>query len=179
MTMPGLWRTMPMMTAFAACLTLSHAAQAATVRCDVAGYTVDKDPKGLNVRAGPGRRYKVIGRIPKLKPTALVTITGSKNGWLRLSKAEDFNQPKPKILFAGTGWVYGRLIATNTRGYETRGAVLRSRPKQGARAVAKVPTETEVLFAGCNGRWAKVIWRRKTGWLASKDQCGLNTTTCP
>jgi len=156
----------------------SQPARAATARCDIAAFSVDKDPKGLNVRAGPGRKFKVVGRVAKTRTGALVNVTGAKNGWVRLSKAEDPDHAPAKILFKGVGWVYGRLIGTQTRGYST-GVILRATPGARAKAIVKVPGEEFVRLADCKGRWAKVIWRGKSGWLAPKDQCGLSFTTCP
>lgn len=88
------------------------------VACKLEAWTTDKDPQGLNVRAGPGTDHPVIARIPPPRKiegeefAAEVSITGSKDGWFRIESAilPDYIEDDDKDVFKGLGWVSGRQL---------------------------------------------------------------------
>jgi hypothetical protein len=121
-----------------------------TVDCMMRAVSTDKDPKGLNVRAGPGTDYPVIGRVPppiivedKEYP-AQVQITGSKDGWFRIKRAAQQHYDETwTTAFKGKGWVFGGLLGILGL-YELR---LHSEPSMSAPVVA------EFFHNGPNGEW--------------------------
>jgi hypothetical protein len=123
------------------------------VACMMSAVSTDKDPKGLNVRAGPGTDYPVIGRIPPPKDfpsqvpkdfPAHVQITGSKDGWFRINRASQQHYDETwTTVFEGKGWVSGRLLGILGL-YELR---LHSEPSMSAPVVA------EFFHNGPNGEW--------------------------
>ncbi|MDY6898587.1 MAG: hypothetical protein SWZ49_11000, partial [Cyanobacteriota bacterium] len=42
--------------------------------CDVGAFVIDKDPKGLNVRSGPGTKYRIIDKLPTTYEIAPVEV---------------------------------------------------------------------------------------------------------
>lgn len=168
-------RRIAVATALAAGIGLSVSA-AHAVRpvpaCDMWVYVVDPDPKGVNLRSGPGIRNKVVAVIPKDKDGSLVHLTGTLNGWMRVAQAESV---EGKVVFKGTAWGHGSRFAIATRGPGR----LRAKPNMKARIVASTPMEYEAIVAGCAGKWLYVKSARGTGWLAPDNYCGSPTTTCP
>ncbi len=86
--------------------------------CSLTAVSSDTDPNGLNIRAGPGAKYAVIGRIPPPRTiggdefAGEVSITGSKDGWFRVKHAvmPDYIFDNDKDVFDGEGWVSGRYL---------------------------------------------------------------------
>lgn len=149
--------------------------------CNIAAYSIDKDPKGLNVRTGPGIKNKIVARLTRVDDGGYailpeMEIVGSQGPWLRITRA--VQGLDGKLLFSGFGWVHSSLVATTTRGYERGHVMLRRARNPSSSAVAKVPRETEVSLRGCKGSWALVEYKDKRGWLAPEDQCGTAATTC-
>ncbi len=150
----------------------THGTKAA---CDVSAYVSDADPKGLNVRDAPGAGGKVVGVIPKDGDGTIVHLTASgPNGWVQIDRAENV---EGTVVFNGKGWVSGNMLATETRGYGTRGVRLRGEGRPG-KVVGTVPPETEVRVAGCAGERIKVRYKSLVGWLGREDQCPNPVTTC-
>ena len=116
---------------------------AGTMPCDIYGWSEDKDPKGLNVRAAPDVKSKVLGTLPapykfKAKDGSENTpeggwltefnIIGFKDGWFLIQGAQppgkDYegesyprNAPKP---YAGRGWVSANKVGANYANGDTR-----------------------------------------------------------
>lgn len=117
---------------------------AGTVPCDIRGWSEDKDPAGLNVRAEPSAQAKVLGKLPppfkfKARNKSENTpdggwltefhIVGVKDGWFLIEGAappgkayEDEsvypkNPPKP---YAGRGWIAGNKIGAQYANGDTR-----------------------------------------------------------
>lgn len=82
--------------------------------CDVHAYVIDPDPKGMNVRSGPGSTYKIIGNLPKQDVEGIgVHITGSKGDWVRIDLAVEEGGEQERTLFKGEGWLYGPLLGVD------------------------------------------------------------------
>lgn len=155
------------------------AAAEAVVCTRVAGFVVDKDPNGVNVRAAPSIRGKRIGVLPFRKTGTVVDVTGSENGWLRITKAEDM---EGAVTWKGMGWVHASRLGTSLQRRADRGTPLYSQ--------ANVQSAVLHWFAGpgdnytavlraCRGPWVQVTLAKKTGWLAPNNRCPLPWTTCP
>lgn len=165
--------------------------------CTISAWSTDKDPAGLNVRGGPGAGHPVIGRLPPpIEPTpdyvfaSEATITGSQDGWFRITRAiqDDYiSDAEPKTVFEGEGWVSGRklgLLLNDTRLY--------SAPDAEAPLVAKLLAETADGAVGpdafvvdrlhaCQGYWVEVsgtfLGKQLHGWV--RGTCANQVTTCP
>ena len=58
----------------------------AITKCDVEAYVNHPDPRGTNVRSGPGSSYKVIGILPDQQAEGItVHITGTKGERIRIT----------------------------------------------------------------------------------------------
>lgn len=114
-----------------------------TEACHLGAWSVDRDPKGLNVRAAPSSTAKVLGTLPppfryrnkgrENTPEGgwltEFTVIGYRAGWFLIENAKipgkDYeddatfpkNAPKP---FAGRGWVHGSRIGAQFANGGTR-----------------------------------------------------------
>ena len=173
-----------------------EAGPAGATICRMRAWSTDPDPEGQNVRAGPGTRYAVIGRLPPPQAAGNdgfateVSIVGSRDGWFRIDAATVDNHVgdgEPVAVFEGDGWVSGRLLGLSVEGS------LFAAPSRRAPLVldlAEMPErrqgpdytgpELERLHA-CMGDWAEVemtdFGRRVRGW--TDDICASQVTTCP
>ena len=150
-------------------------------KCSIAAFSIDKDPNGLNVRAGPGTKYKVLARLKRVSDAGYeiypeMEVLESRGNWLRMTRA--IEGLDAKVLFNGTGWVHNSLMATTTRGYDVGHVQLRASPNAGSAPVMTVPRETEVGLRGCKGDWVFVDYKGRRGWLGPSDHCGTAATTC-
>src|SRR5690606_35328977 len=176
------------------------AADADTVEvttCSISAWSTDKDLKGLNIRAAPREDSPIIGNIPP--PIELdgdpfaaeVTITGSRDGWFRISEAYfiDYHQDRDnRNYFEGEGWVFGRhlgLLLNHIYLYQT--------PSPEAPTVGRLVLEDpESVVAGpdsfavtrlyaCNGDCVEVDAelddKKFHGWATGT--CSNQVTTCP
>lgn len=153
----------------------------AETACDTAGYSIDKDPKGLNVRSQPGIRGRVIARLKAYDDGGYIIlpefrIIGSQGEWLKITEVHQGLDGR--LLMKGSGWVHSSLVATSVKGY-TKGFVqLRTQASANAPEVTRVPRELEVRVRACQGKWLRASYKGKTGWLAPQDQCATAQTTC-
>lgn len=186
----------PVVLALAASAQVSAArAEATATDCTITAWSTDKDPGGLNVRAGPGTEHPVIGTVPppyKVETetfAAEVTITGSKDGWFRITAAIVNNyitDDPPEIAFEGEGWVSGALL-----GLWVEGLRLRSTPSHDAAVAADFSEKRDGDYGpdyftverlhACQGYWVEVegtyLGKRYRGW--TDDTCASQVTTCP
>ncbi len=114
-----------------------------TEPCDLGGWSADKDPKGLNVRAESSVQARVLGTLPPPYPLKTggsenvpdggwlteFRIIGFKDGWFLIEGAtppgKDYedakkyprNAPKP---YAGRGWVAASKVGANYANGATR-----------------------------------------------------------
>jgi hypothetical protein len=127
-----------------------------TVPCDFGAYSIDRDPKGLNVRAEPSTRARVLGTIPPrykyrskseaAPPEGYHTefrVIGFKDGWFLIEGAEppgkkyehrpsDYPKTAPKP-YGGRGWVASNKVGANFANGATRGGGLFQAPHVDAR----------------------------------------------
>ena len=160
----------------------ARSVEAAGTPCDIAAYVVDPDPRGLNVRSGPGKAFPVVGTIPYGGGSAVgVKVTGSTGQWLRIKDAE--TQESGETAFEGEGWVFAPMLATETRNYtagDPRAPVVKlyKAPSIKSAVLTRLPNETEVRLLGCKGDWAQVQFKKVTGWLDPESQCASTLTNC-
>ncbi len=107
-----------------------------TVPCELHAWSIDRDPKGLNVRAEPSVQARILGTLPPPfrfkgrseaveQPYSWLTefkIVGAKDGWFLIEgakppgqeyedpKSYPRNHPKP---YAGRGWVHAAKVGAN------------------------------------------------------------------
>ncbi len=144
--------------------------------CQISAYVIDKDPKGVNVRSGPGNDYKIVGNLPTTTIAVFADLAASQGSWVQLTKAVD---PEEKVEFQGTGWVYAQLLGTTTRGYGTQGVSVYSSADTQSSVIGRIPPSTGVTLLGCDQKWALVDYQGTKGWIAPDAQCPNPLTTCP
>lgn len=100
-----------------------------TEPCDLSGWSIDTDPAGLNVRAGPSARSRVVGRIPPAWTSpgrdgepgstyrAEFEIAGYRDGWFLVRRIKapgtGYGERYPRTLpqpYRGQGWVSARMV---------------------------------------------------------------------
>lgn len=157
------------------------------VACKTAGYVIDKDPKGLNIRSAPSSKSRVLKQLPGIQKTELlVDISGSLGNWLRISYVENAEgQP----VFKGSGWVYAPLIGTSVGQewayHQAKSPVLMGKVTPHAKAapqpltLPKVRDTLTLPFASCKGTWIQVQQPPKKAWLTQAQHCPNPLTTCP
>lgn len=143
--------------------------------CQISAYLIDKAPKGVNVRSGPGESYKIVGNIPTNTLAVIVKISASQGDWVQLTKAES----PEKTQFQGTGWVSSQLLGTSTRGYATKSVSVYSSANPQSSIVGRIPSQRGAKLLGCDRSWALVEYEGIKGWLAPDAQCANPLTTCP
>jgi len=158
---------------------VSVAAEAKTRACNVNGYSIDKDPNGLNVRSGPGGGHAVITSLRRAENGwPHLHITGASGNWLRIDTAIEGMDPDGNALFRGVGWVHNSLVATASKGYETGSIPLHARPDPASAASGRVPREEDIRILSCSGQWIYGGFRNRRGWVAPNDHCPTPETTC-
>ena len=147
-----------------------------TVACEGFAYTIDLDPKGLNVRSGPQKESSVLFVIPYDPEGTSVTLAGSFGDWVLVRSAQGltsgFESQKE-------GWVYSPLLAVRAAHPSGRKVPLYSKPDKAGSVIKIFDVETEVRLAGCMGDWLQVRIGPLKGWLTRSDYCGNPVTTCP
>lgn len=143
--------------------------------CQISAYVIDKDPKGLNVRSGPGERYKIVGNLPTNTIGVIVNLSASQGDWVQLIKADS----PEKTVFQGTGWVYTQLLGTSTRGYGSQGVSVYPSASTESSAIGRIPPQRSVKLLSCTQSWAFVEYEGLKGWIAPDAQCPNPLTTCP
>lgn len=157
-----------------------------TMPCDVRAWSNDRDPNGLNVRAGPSATTKVLGTLPppyKFRSKSEnapdggwlteFSIIGFKDGWFLIEGAtppgKEYeeasvyprNHPKP---YGGRGWVSASKVGAQYANGDTRMGGLFQAPHVDAQwTPAKGEGGSEISADGgpkrvlaCSGFWALV-----------------------
>jgi SH3-like domain-containing protein len=145
------------------------------VACGGNAYTVDPDPKGINVRSAPQKGSPVLFVIP-LDDTE-VELAASFGDWVLIRAAHGLNSGFES---QKKGWVHSSLLAVRAvRGGGLRSVPLHSKPDTGSSVIQMIAGEPEVRVEGCKENWMHVRIGKQVGWLAQGDYCGNPVTTCP
>ncbi len=152
---------------------------AGVVPCDVKAYVNDPDPKGLNVREGPGTQHAIIGNLPDQQAEGIeVHITGSSGDWVRIDRAVEQGGDGERTFFSGTGWVYGPSLGVEgVGGLTPRGTPLYGGPAKG-RPVAHMSVDEGAKVRGCAGRRTQIEFKGRRLWAAPGTLCYSALTTC-
>jgi hypothetical protein len=155
---------------------------AGEVACDVRLNVHDPDPKGMNVRAAPGKPPGAV--IGVLKPDGdwtEVHAVAQSGDWLRIDGAETVDDDAPegmRPVFKGAGWVHvsGLGISELMTG---EGTMLRAAPSDSAKLLKKIgpddePKRTKIL--GCSGQFIHVDADGLDAW--TRQYCTNERTTC-
>lgn len=151
-------------------------------------WSKDNDAKGLNVRAVPGSRARIIGRVPGPDgPMASsMTVHGYRNGWFLIQSHESSElipmSTVPLLTGEQRGWVSGLMLML-----EVYDPDLRAAPRDDAPVIAQLRTENRQArsenpgvivqrLLECRGAWKRVATNRGTGWV--RETCGNPVTTC-
>jgi hypothetical protein len=135
--------------------------------CNLEGWAIDTDPKGLNVRAAPSPQAAVLGTLPPYVTSTEnfgfgveFKITASHNGWLRIEGAKDDPGRSGKPLrpaYSGTGWVHGSRV-----GFGIQSGSGHARPDTASQQLLNLGDDglTEMgkirLIVACDKDWALV-----------------------
>ncbi len=150
----------------------------AIVPCDVSAYVIDQDPKGLNVRSGPGGTFAVIGNLPNKDTGVGVHITGSNGEWVQIDLGFEQGTEKEQTLFKGVGWVYGPLLGLTGTAQSGGGTALYQQAELKGRVIKRVPGGEDVTVHGCRAGWLFVEYKKTKGWAAPRTLCSNSLTTC-
>lgn len=141
--------------------------------CDLSAYVIDRDARGLNVRAGPAATTRVL-RVISNEGSAVARLRGQQGAWFRVTAITDAESGT--ALFRGDGWVHASLLSLSVANADPR---LYARPLRQSRALARlVPEATQVTLVGCAGGWARIRAAGRIGWLSPGGQCSNPLTTC-
>jgi SH3-like domain-containing protein len=154
--------------------------KAGLIPCHCTAYVIDTDPKGLNVRSGPGTNYTVTATIPT-NNSVEIWIIGSLGPWMSIERAYIFaeDDTSDDVDMKITGFIYGPLLAVQTRPSGLKLIPLYTEPDITSRVIAELPMDIEVVLTGCQGTWVKVKYGDIEGWLDPESHCGNPVTTCP
>lgn len=158
-----------------------QAAATNVVPCDAEAYVNDPDPKGMNVRSGPGATFKVVGNLPNADVNGIsVHITGAQGEWARIDRAdEQGGETEDRTFFKGVGWVYAPLLSVDGVGWIAGGTKLHQEPSARSRVVARMLAGGEgANVRGCKGKWLLLEHKGARGWAAPGTTCSNALTTC-
>ncbi len=149
--------------------------------CDVDLNVMDKDPKGLNVRATPQvLPNNVRTRIPHADWTR-VHVVGMSGDWYQISNYQSFNDngtddDEPNDLPGShRGWVHKSMLGDVDAFH---GALMYAAPSARGKPIYHFPADEMHIDAvlGCKGKFLHVRYKGTTGWL--RDVCTNERTTC-
>ena len=150
--------------------------------CDVTLNVHDPDPKGMNVRATPGKPAgKVVAVLKPDGEWTEVHATGQSGDWLRIDVASTVDDAAPegmREVYRGDGWVHvsGLGVSELMTG---EGTMLRASPSDSAKLLKRIgpddePKKTRIL--GCSGEFIKVDADGLIAW--TRQFCTNERTTC-
>ena len=177
---------------------------AGTVPCNLGVYSSERDPKGLNVRAEPSVKARVLGTLPppfKIRRSDAdqpddgyhteFTIIGFRDGWFLIEGAKppgkEYEPDRPlkfPKVYAGRGWVAANKVGASFANGATRGGGLFQAPHVDARWTRVPdrhgneigPDSSPDRILTCSGLWALVEKNGVRGWW--RNLCSNQVTNC-
>ena len=159
-------------------LLLAFAASAQRLaRCELEVNLVDTGAEGTNVRSGAGKSFSIVGKLHAMT-TDFAHVVASQDSWVKINEAGDEQSESVDKI---DGWVFASLfgmsVARNPS--DKKGEQpLYAEANRKARQVALLPADVFVTLVGCDGKWARISFQGKTGWLPPQAQCTNTKTTC-
>jgi hypothetical protein len=150
-----------------------------SVACDVRLNVVDKDPKGLNVRATPEVRSDNIRTVIPAADWIRVHVVGMAGDWYQIDHYEVFpennDEDSEHDLPGGhRDWVHKSMLGGVSA---MHGAMLYAAPSDRGKSIYKFgPEEYDITVLGCEGPFLKVRYKTTVGW--TRDICTNERTTC-
>jgi hypothetical protein len=128
--------------------------------CDFGALANDRTREGLNIRAEPRADSAILGRLPVIenvyheKIAADFHVIGVRNGWFLIEDASygdyDLHEKIPPV-YAGRGWVSGKLLTTQLHYF-----TLKAAPDENAAGVGEAGAEHVTAILDCKGDWLRV-----------------------
>ncbi len=144
-------------------------------KCAVAAYVIDRDPKGLNIRSGPGTKFPILAKLPtetKEGDYEMVElwVTGISEGWAHFEKAASNNTELN--LYSGKGWVFAQMLGVDAADRSNGGRPVKvyREPMTSSPQAGEVAQQTTLKLIGCRGEWAQVEYRGLKGWLPPESR---------
>jgi hypothetical protein len=162
-------------TALAALGLAGHAQAAGDAyrSCAISVYVIDQDLKGMNIRAAPSPKARVL-KVVNGPNSGTTTVRGYQGGWFRISAIAAAEEDS--ILFKGDGWVHGSLLHVDVASGDPN---LYEGPSRRSPLIRHLTGDQQgVTLVSCSGDWAQVRVGRTLGWLSAAGQCSNPLTTC-
>lgn len=162
--------------------------------CDFYAFTVDTDPAGTNVRAGPGINFPVLSVLPQAYGSLEFDgefapefhVIGFSDGWYEIEAASVglYGDAEQTTIFEGPGWISSRLAS-----FYVEDLTLAAAPEAGAIRNVDISSDkwqvdgpTLEAVHGCQGDFVEVTVANASGDLArgwTNNICSSQVTTCP
>lgn len=160
--------------------------------CSFSGWSIDPDRAGLNVRAQPSSRARVIGRLPPPERNADADrsfavefdVVESRGGWFRIANARRWSDNAGQRPTLPSGWISGRYL-----GFELQTDIAFAAPDPSSPRVATSWREQGGggrFFryrhpSACRGEWVRLMvtaqdGRERQAWV--RGVCGSQETSC-
>jgi SH3-like domain-containing protein len=167
-----------MKLAFATLVTLavggsSAAAGDAYRTCSISAYVIDQDAKGMNIRAGPSTKARVV-KVVNGPNSGTTKVRGYQAGWFRVSQIDAAEEDA--VYFKGDGWVHASRLHIDVAAADPN---LWEGPSRRSKLIRRLAgDQPDVTLVSCSGNWAEIRVGNTLGWLSPAGQCSNPLTTC-
>lgn len=164
-------------------------------KCAFEGWSIDRDPAGLNVRAGPSTDARIVGRLPPFDGEDAggvvlgrgpgFTIVEARNGWFYIDRAYGYAADGETMRdLPMRGWISGRHIGFGLQtekafaAPDLRAPVVTTAGEDGAGRFVELRHRYP---SDCKGEWVKLRVAgldriEREAWVSGV--CGNQETTC-
>lgn len=112
----------------------------------------------LNVRAGAGTSYKIIGKLQRYDLIEVVKISGN---WAKVKYNNKYAYVYAKYLERYTDGLESWKCTTSAR------VNMRNKPTtKGSYVILKIPKDTKLVVEKESNGWLKVTYKGYTGWIS-------------
>lgn len=123
----------------------------------------------LNVRSGPSTKYKKLGL---LKKNTAVTVTGSKDGWYKISY-------KGKTAYVSAKYIKKTESVSTFKQFSvttTEALNVRQSRSVSSKNLGQLAKRSKVTVIGSKSGWYTIKYKGKTGYISSKYTKKVSTT---